>query len=54
MDAKVWPADDDTEGAQFEVVPIPDNLLAAAEAARAELLDAVVGADDERDGEVPR
>src|SRR5437868_4961173 len=47
MEAKVWPADDDSEGAQYEVVPIPDDLLAAAEAARAELLEAVVGADDE-------
>ena len=47
MEAKVWPADDDSEGAQYEVVPIPDNLQAAAEAARAELLEAVVGADDD-------
>ncbi len=47
MEAKVWPADDDSEGAQYEVVPIPDDLLAAAEAARAELLEAVVGADDD-------
>jgi len=47
MEAKVWPADDDSEGAQYEVLPIPDDLLAAAEAARAELLEAVVGADDD-------
>src|SRR4051812_2732267 len=47
MEAKVWPADDDTEGAQYEVVAIPDDMLAAAEAARSELLEAVVGADDE-------
>ncbi len=47
MEAKVWPADDDTEGAKYEIVPIPDDLLAAAEAARAELLEAVVGADDD-------
>src|SRR5512132_1263634 len=25
MHAKVWPADDDSEGAKFEVVPIPDE-----------------------------
>src|ERR1700712_577521 len=44
MEAKVWPADDDTEGAKFEIEPIPDNMLAAAEVARAELLEAVVRA----------
>jgi elongation factor G len=47
MDAKVWPADDDSEGAAFEVLPIPDDMVAAAEAARAEMLEAVAAADDE-------
>jgi elongation factor G len=46
MNAKVWPLDDDTEGAKFEVVPIPDELVADAEQWRAELLETVVGVDD--------
>ena len=47
MDAKVWPADDDSEGAKFEVQPIPEHMVAEAEQARAELLEVVAGADDD-------
>ena len=47
MNAKVWPLDDDSEGAKFEVVPIPDDLVADAEQWRAEMLEIVVGMDDD-------
>ena len=47
MNAKVWPLDDDTEGAKFEVVDIPDALKAQAEEWRHELLETVAHADDD-------
>ncbi|MET0896260.1 MAG: elongation factor G [Acidimicrobiia bacterium] len=47
MNAKVWPADDDTEGAKFEVVDIPAELADAAQAAHAELIEVVAAADDD-------
>ncbi len=46
MRAIVWPLTDDSEGAKFEVVDIPDELRAAADAARAELLETVAHVDD--------
>ena len=35
MDAKVWPADDDSEGAKFEVLPIPEHMVDDARPRRA-------------------
>jgi elongation factor G len=46
MNAKVWPLDDDTEGAKYETTEIPAELKAQAEEWRAELLETVVHADD--------
>jgi elongation factor G len=47
MKAYVWPLDDDSEGARFEVVDIPDELAAAAEAARHDLLELAAHVDDD-------
>ena len=46
MRAIVWPLSDDTEGAAFEVVEIPDELRAAADAGRHELLETIAHVDD--------
>jgi elongation factor G len=46
MNAILWPLDDDTEGAKFEIVDIPDEYNDAAEAARHELLETIAHVDD--------
>jgi elongation factor G len=46
MKAVLWPLDDDTEGAEFEVVDIPAEYTDAAEAARHELLETIAHVDD--------
>ncbi len=46
MKAVVWPLDDDTEGAKFEIVDIPADYADAAEAARSELLETIAHVDD--------
>jgi len=46
MKAVLWPLDDDTEGAKFEVVDIPADYTDAAEAARHELLETIAHVDD--------
>jgi elongation factor G len=46
MRAIVWPLSDDTEGAAFEVVDIPAELQAAADAGRHELLETIAHVDD--------
>jgi elongation factor G len=46
MKALVWPLDDDTEGARFEIVDIPAEYADAAEAARYELLETIAHVDD--------
>jgi elongation factor G len=46
MKAKVWPADDDSEGAKFEIVEIPDQFAEQAAQWRHDLLETVVHADD--------
>ena len=46
MNAKVWPLDDDSEGAKFDVVDIPAELADDAAHWRHELLEAVVHTDD--------
>jgi elongation factor G len=46
MKAVLWPLDDDTEGAKFEVVEIPAEFVEAAEAARHELLETIAHVDD--------
>jgi elongation factor G len=46
MRALVWPMDDDTEGAKFEVVDIPAELREAAEGARLHLLETIAHVDD--------
>jgi elongation factor G len=46
MKAKVWPADDDSEGAKFEIVDIPAELAEQAAKWRHDLLETVVHADD--------
>ncbi len=46
MKAVVWPIDDDTEGAQFEIVDIPAEYADAAEAGRHELLETIAHVDD--------
>jgi elongation factor G len=46
MHAKVWPADDDSEGAKFEVVDIPAEFADQAAKWRHDLLETVVHADD--------
>jgi elongation factor G len=47
MKAIVWPLDDDTEGAEFEIVDIPADLADAAAAARNELLETIAHVDDQ-------
>jgi elongation factor G len=47
MKAIVWPLDDDTEGAKFEVTDIPDELLPHAQEAHGRLLEVVAHVDDE-------
>jgi len=46
MRAIVWPLTDDTEGAEFEIVEIPAELRAAADAGRHELLETIAHVDD--------
>ena len=46
MKAIVWPLSDDTEGAKFEIVDIPDEFADAAAAGRHELLETVAHVDD--------
>src|ERR1700719_4248873 len=46
MKAVLWPLDDDTEGAKFEVVDIPAEFVEAAGAARHELLETIAHVDD--------
>ncbi len=46
MKAVMWPLDDDTEGAEFEVVDIPAEFQDAADAARHELLETIAHVDD--------
>ena len=46
MRAIVWPLTDDTEGAEFEIVEIPAELQAAADAGRHELLETIAHVDD--------
>ncbi|HEY5171825.1 MAG TPA: elongation factor G, partial [Acidimicrobiia bacterium] len=46
MKAVLWPLDDDTEGAKFEVLDIPAEFVEAAEAARHELLETIAHVDD--------
>jgi elongation factor G len=46
MKAIVWPLDDDTEGAKFEIVDIPADYTDAAELARHELLETIAHVDD--------
>jgi elongation factor G len=46
MKALVWPLDDDSEGAKFEVVDIPDDLVDEATQWRQELLETVAHVDD--------
>jgi elongation factor G len=46
MRAIVWPLSDDTEGAEFEIVEIPAELQAAADAGRHELLETIAHVDD--------
>jgi len=47
MKAVVWPLDDDTEGARYEVVDIPAELAGEAAAAHDRLLEVVAHVDDE-------
>ena len=46
MKAIMWPIDDTAEGANFDVVDIPDELVAEAEQARHDLLETVAHIDD--------
>jgi elongation factor G len=46
MQALVWPLDDDTEGAKFEIVEIPAEMQEEAEAARLQLLETIAHVDD--------
>ncbi len=46
MKAVIWPLDDDSEGAKFETVDIPDEYADAAAAARHELLETIAHVDD--------
>jgi elongation factor G len=47
MKALIWPLVDDSEGAEFEVVDIPDEYAVAAESARHDLLEAAAHVDDD-------
>jgi elongation factor G len=46
MQAVVWPIDDKAEGAQFEVIDIPDDLKDRAEQARHDLIEVIAHVDD--------
>jgi elongation factor G len=46
MKALIWPLDDDTEGAKYEVVDIPADLLPHAQEAHQRLLEVVAHVDD--------
>jgi elongation factor G len=46
MKALVWPLDDDTEGAKFEVVDIPAEMVEEADGARLQLLETIAHVDD--------
>jgi elongation factor G len=46
MHALVWPLDDDTEGAKYEIVDIPAEYVEAAEAAHLQLLETIAHVDD--------
>jgi elongation factor G len=46
MRAIVWPLNDDSEGATFEIVEIPAEYQAAADTARSELLETIAHVDD--------
>src|SRR5438552_2786863 len=46
MKALLWPLDDDSEGAKFEVVDIPAELAEEAEASRLQLLETIAHVDD--------
>jgi elongation factor G len=46
MHAIIWPIDDESEGQNFEILPIPDDMAEAADRYHAELLDVIAGADD--------
>src|SRR4029077_12690380 len=47
MKALLWPLDDDSEGAKFEVADIPADLLEHAKEAHGRLLEVVAHVDDE-------
>ncbi len=47
MKALVWPLDDDSEGAKFEVVDIPADMVAQANEYRTALLETVAHVDDD-------
>ncbi len=46
MKALIWPLDDDSEGAKFEVTDIPADMAAEAAAAHGRLLEVVAHVDD--------
>jgi elongation factor G len=46
MKALVWPLDDDSEGAKFEVIDIPAELAEEAEGGRLQLLETIAHVDD--------
>ena len=46
MKAHVWPLDDDSEGARFDVVDIPEELRDRAEEAHHRLLEVIAHVDD--------
>ncbi|MDQ1519298.1 MAG: elongation factor [Actinomycetota bacterium] len=46
MKAILWPLDDDSEGAKYDVVDIPEDLADAALTARHELLEVIAHVDD--------
>src|SRR5205085_2204946 len=47
MKAYVWPLDDDSEGAKFDVTDIPEELQAFADQWRRELIETVAHVDDD-------
>ncbi|HEX5094703.1 MAG TPA: elongation factor G [Acidimicrobiia bacterium] len=47
MKALVWPLDDDSEGANFEVTDIPADLLEHAQEAHGRLLEVIAHVDDD-------
>jgi elongation factor G len=46
MKAIVWPLDDDTEGAKFDIIDIPAEHALEAEAGRLELIETIAHVDD--------